>query len=190
MRTFELIAQDAPEDIKAVPAFLTALRDEIPPDHPLAPYVFLLMQAGSFGGKPIYDRGGRWVTYGFNNDHWMPPPREVFRRLDAIVRRALGVCGIRARVEDVQVSGCAYFDPPYIDTATYGQDISRQVPGLVPCFVSERVPLNEGARRLRDRRRSVLTPNAGDDRAAEYLSLFNADWPTPDYERAEQMALF
>lgn len=190
LRALEVVCGEAPVDMKDIPAFLTELRDEIGPKHPLAPYAFLLMQAASYGGKPIYDKEGRWATYGFNNDHWTPTPREMLRRVTNAVRRARGVTGIRGRVESmcVPANAVVYFDPPYAGTARYGSVSSGMLWGN-PCYVSERVPLNDSARRLVDRRRSALTP-VGDERAFEYLSLFNADWPTPDYERATQAELF
>lgn len=58
-------------------------------------------------------------------------------------------------------------------------------------YVSELRPLTDKHRVLRSR---VGTGVSGFATAAvdasEYLSLFNADWPTPDIQRVEQLSVF
>lgn len=196
----EHYAASVPDQTAETADALVTLRDSVAPDHPDAPYVFLLLQSGSFGGKAIGVRGPKWWGHSFRRDLCrpllLPSPHALVRRMRSICKRSAGVTGIRGCISRVDVphGAVSYLDPPYEGTAGYGHEtdaILWAAARYTPVYVSELRPLSLTYRQLRPRVTSNLSARSGakPDRA-EYLSLFNADWPTPDYERAEQITLF
>lgn len=200
LRTLEIICREVDVAPDKVPDALKEIALSILPTHFLAPYAFLLLQSGSFGGRSVVEKDGRWSLSYIRREAegdkspLNPHPRAMQARFRAILRRAEGVVGLRAGVADVSLPcACvAYCDPPYEGTARYGYDFSVKAwaeQAGRPIYVSELKPLTDNARKLRSRVSSGLNGGAVVD-TSEYLSLFNADWPTPDYARVEQFTLF
>jgi site-specific DNA-adenine methylase len=93
---------------------------------------FLILQAGSFGGKPVHDEGGKWR--GHPRDFWrsskdpkkwtgtmMPCADEVVRRMEALCELLLGIAAWRGDFLTIEnESGILYVDPPYEGTTGYG----------------------------------------------------------------------
>jgi hypothetical protein len=128
--TFDLAAfgkwcDAVPADRSAVKGFLEELSHQ-PADADPA-YVFLLLQAGSFGSKAIWIRENRWQNCTFRS-YWMPTPTSsrrspvnpmmpmpatLYSRMEALV---VGLKGVHGRCGDVMEarpsSGTVYVDPP------------------------------------------------------------------------------
>ena len=199
---FHAFLEDIPNDTSEVPDWMGDRARE--PCSPCdVPYLFPLLQSASFGGVPVgYDaassawvKKGTWAMEGSNVNYKTLLP-VVARRIERLAVHMRGVSVTCGAVEDVCVDAgaVAYFDPPYKGTAGYAHStdtfsiISRT---CAPVYVSERVPLNPGARKIVSRARSGLNSlNERDD--SEYLSLFNSGWTTPEpvADQVEQTSLF
>jgi len=156
---------------------------------------FLLLQAGSFGGKAVGMRGGRWVTHGFRS-YWvpgphhnrrtpvnpmMPMPGTLLARVREIAERCEGLTGMSADVRSFSPppAAVAYIDPPYGGTTDYSGgpplDVSRIAEGLgCPCYVSEARPLSDNAVLLSAGRRKGGISGRRAGANEEWLSAFNA----------------
>ena len=136
MASFKARIADVPTDPKQIQAHLVELAAEPVGADSVA--VHLLLQAGAFGGKPIWHEAGRWCTPGFRG-YWeptatssrrspvnpmMPMPTTLVERISRLQDSLYGVWGQEARVEDVISQPLSrsviYIDPPYPDTTGYG----------------------------------------------------------------------
>lgn len=126
-------------------------------------YVFLLLQAASFGGKAIWIKDGRWANTSFRS-YWlptatsnrrspvnpmMPMPRELLRRVRLIAERAKGVRGVHADAASLPLreGAVVYIDPPYKGTTAYGctLDAVKLANRLGGAWISEGVRLSDSA---------------------------------------------
>lgn len=127
------------------------------------PYVFLLLQAASFGGKAIWIKDNKWQNCSFRN-YWeptetsnrrspvnpmMPMPNTLYDRVGRICDRMKGVDAHQGNVEYLVPSESydyvVYIDPPYNETTSYGYnfDLYKWIKKCqVTCYVSEGRPLN------------------------------------------------
>ena len=183
-----------PED----PAGIKTALEELalgPADGDGSVYAFLLLQAGSFGGKAVGRRGGRWVTHGFRPlwtpkpgcsrkspvNPMMPMPGTLLARARELARRCAGLSGAEADAVGFRppLWAVAYIDPPYGGTTRYagaaGLDAVAVARGLgCPCYVSEARPFG-GCSLLLSRGRAKGGISGGRGRAnEEWLSAFNA----------------
>lgn len=136
-------------------------------------YVFLLLQAASFGGKQVWRRGPKWMHSSFRN-YWQPTgtsvrrspvnplqpqPPELLRRVRAIVDGCQGITCTNGDVSEISIppgqKAVVYLDPPYPGTTSYGYgfDVMRQVDrlldnGSTTIYVSLNEPLGPNAIRL------------------------------------------
>jgi site-specific DNA-adenine methylase len=152
-------------------------------------YVFLLLQAASFGSKALWTEDGQWQNCSFR-DYWkptptsrrrspvnpmMPMPATLYQRVAEaceIMRGCQGICGDVATHQPQE--GTVYIDPPYEGTTRYGAafdviDYSRQV---APCYVSEAKPLTDAAWQLSAGRGKGGISGARKRANEEWLSLF------------------
>jgi hypothetical protein len=138
----------------------------------LAVYAFLLLQAGSFGGKPVSIEGRKWRVHGFR-DYWlptatsnrrshvnpmMPMPETLLSRVEEIVVRMRGVRGFQKDVNNaiVRKGSLVYIDPVYAGlTSGYASDFgvvksARWRADMEDCvvLVSEAKPLGKEAVKL------------------------------------------
>src|SRR5579872_1189702 len=158
MEEFRRHIDAIPKDRTQIKAYLERLSQE--PVGADAAYVFLILQAGAFGGKAIcFDqRDGvrRWRNCTFR-DYWqptatssrrspvnpmMPMPHALFERVGEIVKGMVGVKGLHQFAEFVRppANALAYIDPPYEGTTGYGAalDVTEYVKSLrCRCYVSE-----------------------------------------------------
>jgi len=153
------------------------------------PAVFLVLQAGSWGGRPVGWDGERWRHRGFRGPcgascppvcakHPLlaPHPSAIFARISQLCEALVGARGLHADVLDARpAAGFAYLDPPYADTARYPAgtlNASAYAASLsVPCWVSERAPLTPNAIALLNRHPGGITGGHTAQRT-EWLSLF------------------
>ena len=184
-----------PSDPRAIRAYLKQLSRE--PINDDSVYVFLLLQAGSFGGKAIGQKGGRWTNTSFRafwepkpgcnrKSHvnpMMPMPGTLRERVAEIVSNCAGLRAFRADVRTFSIpdNAVVYIDPPYEGTAAYAQhtlDIRAFVQGLtVPCYVSEVVPLTEDALLISNGRSKGGISGKRRSAHQEWLSRFNVEGP-------------
>lgn len=130
----EQIAQ-IPTDPAQVEPYIHALSRQ-PVQAETAPYVFILLQAASFGSKAIWIADGRWQNCSFRR-YWlptatshrrspvnpmMPMPGTLYGRVAALAERMVGVRGVWDQIEaiDLPFETVSFVDPPYCHTTAYG----------------------------------------------------------------------
>jgi hypothetical protein len=172
MGVFDQILSELPSDKRDFKAHISALAALPVRDREVELYPVL--QACSFGGKQIWRKGERWVN-AFFRDYWeptatsvrrspanpmQPSPTELRRRISALVNGMRGVTCLNTDITTVlsdRISSDAvvYVDPPYQRTTGYafGFDVTSFISRFrelnqAPLFVSEGIPLNEGAMML------------------------------------------
>jgi site-specific DNA-adenine methylase len=127
-----------PKDPRDIHAALEAL-SKTDASRKLSIYMFPLLQAGSFGGKPVSIDGSKWVVHGFR-DYWvptetsnrrshvnpmMPMPETLLGRVVELASAMRGVRGFHKSMADVAAGGrpLSYIDPPYLGlTDGYAKD--------------------------------------------------------------------
>lgn len=127
-------------------------------------YIFLLLQAGSFGSKAIWINDGKWVVHGFRN-YWqptatsnrrshvnpmMPMPKTLFDRTVNVCENMFGVKAEHIGVKNyfIEPDSIVYIDPPYNNMTVYGETFDVVEFALASnrrCYVSEAYPLNDKA---------------------------------------------
>jgi len=196
------LCDQVPSDMRQVHDWLVALsKQPVDVGHPpfsygSAPYVYLLLQSGAWGGKQVGIRDGCWLTPGFG-DYWVPQaislahgisialhvsPDSLKQRMEHLVA---GWSGIRAWWGDaasfdyqVDTDTIIYIDPPYEGTTRYADSFDWRTLAGLPCdvFVSERKPLGLVASLLpRAGRSGVIAPKAGVPASStrqEWVTLF------------------
>lgn len=158
---FEQVCSDLPQDRSKIKQYIENLSKQ--PAHIDTPYVFLLLQAASFGSKAIWIENNRWMNCSFRS-YWlptetsnrrspvnpmMPMPDTLLERVKVISEKMKGVKGICGDIEEFAPGdGVIYIDPPYYDTTFYGHNFdvveyAKKFPGR--CFVSEGRKLTDAA---------------------------------------------
>lgn len=165
------VAAAVPERVEQQADFLRELRKQ--PVHVDTSAVFLILQAGSFGGMAVYFDGERWSSAGKRGDirtAWrskddptkhtatlMPCAAKVVRRMEVLCELLLGVGLDRGDFYELaDLDGVVYVDPPYAGTAGYG---GRATPAYdfaafaarnpkASTWVSEARPLQGDAKRM------------------------------------------
>lgn len=136
------------------------------PAHIDTPYVFLILQACSFGGKAIWIEDDRWRNTSFRSfwqpngiakrksvvNPMMPMPETLHQRMTLICQRMHGVKACHCDVRDYGPQlGTIYIDPPYAGTTGYGSSFDVVAyASQRACWVSEARPLTSEAVRLAD----------------------------------------
>ena len=197
---------ELPSDDVQIPDFMYELRDATSPGQEGASYVFLLLQAASFGGLAVGVReDGTWNARslarrkeGDGRYAFYPRPNVLLRRMEMICKHAKGVRGFRMNALTVvpEQGSVVYIDPPYSESVNeYRQHMdahsfASKFPQH-PVFVSEMRPLNASAREVCSRKKGAFTGREKADKR-EYLSLFNSGWTNPETvaDRVEQTNLF
>ncbi len=160
------------------------------------PYVFLLLQASSFGSKAIWigpdpEKGFRWMNCSFRR-YWtptatsrrrshvnpmMPMGETLYGRMEAICDRMRGVTGHYMDIRDFTPGeGVVYVDPPYKDTTHYGNhfDLHKYVVSLKQkCYVSEGQPLSDKSHLISKGRKKGGISGERKTMNQEWLSEFN-----------------
>lgn len=170
--TFKEMLNKIPEDKREVKQHVSHLAEK--PIGEDECYVFLLLQACSFGGKQIWNDGKKWHN-AFFRDYWepkegsvrkspanpmQPSPKTLLDRLNLLVEKARGVSCVHEDIswilsQDVLPNSVVYMDPPYRKTTGYafGFDVDDFITKFkarssVPFFVSEGMPLSDDAVQL------------------------------------------
>lgn len=161
--------------------------------------VFLLLQAASFGSKPIWIENNRWKNCSFRYlwkptptsnrrstvNPMMPMPQTLLSRVELLLSKMAGVNGRYDNANNIAIAGgsIVYIDSPYEDSTRYGHDID--IKALVsrlncPLFISETKPLSDNAillssssSRTKGGINGKKTKKAND----EWLSCFNVSEP-------------
>ena len=157
---FESYIQQIPNDKSEIQAYIKQLANK----NEKNVYVYLLLQAASFGGKQVWWDKGKWRNASFRS-YWkptetssrrypvnpiMPMPDELFSRVKTVAEKCVGVNGINGNIFSVlntnipERNAVFYIDPPYKNTTKYGFsfDVSEFVGNLLektmsPIFLSE-----------------------------------------------------
>lgn len=160
------------------------------------PYVFLLLQASSFGGKAIWKDGDRWINCSFRN-YWeptrtssrrypvnpmMPMPATLFKRMDVICQKMLGIHGLHEQVENIKpTNAVVYIDPPYANTTEYGHVINNVTEYAIELsyrnnevFVSEGKPLCPDAVRISSPRSKGGISGERKSKNEEWVTYFSS----------------
>lgn len=172
MARFAELIDSVPSDKRLVKSFLTDLA-KMPVGEDEA-MVYPLLQAGSFGGKQIWNANGRWQN-AFFRDYWEPTPNSIrrspanplqpsaknlYRRVERIVEDCAGLECLRTDVSSVSElvlsrDSVVYIDPPYRNSTGYGFGFDLdtfigafRVSHDAPLFVSEGRPLTTDSTRL------------------------------------------
>lgn len=135
-------------------------------------YVFLLLQAASFGSKPIWIKDNKWQNCSFRN-YWeptstsnrrysvnpmMPMPKTLKERIKIISEKMMGVDGKCADILSFapKPNTTIYVDPPYQDRTAYGFDFDLEKLKSTlkqKIFLSEGVALNADAIKISEGRK-------------------------------------
>lgn len=167
--TFSDYVAEMPSDPRCIKGFLEELSRQ--PASIDTAEVFVLLQAGSFGGKAIWIADDRWRNTTFRS-YWeptatssrrspvnpmMPMPATLLSRLERTAEVMQGVVGLCADVLDIEAQiepgSLVYIDPPYDGTTAYGHaldvvPVARRLASGSAVFVSEGRPLSRHALRL------------------------------------------
>lgn len=168
--TFDLplmraLVEKLPKDLSDIKSYMVALSRRLASTE--TTQTFLLLQASSFGSKPIWIEGDSWKNCSFRS-YWMPTatsnrrspvnpmmplPASLLSRVEKLCvegKGITGICGDVSLVDPVDDS-VVYIDPPYQGTTPYGHtlDVVTLAKSIQqPCYVSEGKPLSEKAVRL------------------------------------------
>ena len=195
MPRFLSLLRALPSDPVAIHDAVQALARSSPaPEDQLG--VFLLMQAASFGGKPVPSDPARWPSHTFRR-YWlptetssrrspvnpmMPMPATLEARVLKLVAEVVGVVGIRGDVRGLCIppGSVVYVDPPYEGLTGYGASFdvvtfARQVAasGSV-VLVSEAKALGEEAILMSEGRAKGGVSGVRRSPNPEWLTIFRA----------------
>ena len=161
-----------PKDVGKIQSYLKELSNQDPEID--EEYVYILLQAGSFGGKHIWKDNGKWNNTSFRN-YWhptatskrrshvnpmMPMPETIKERMNAIVEKCKGLTCLQIDIYEFleyirfrNTENCIfYIDPPYKNTTNYGftfdwEDFISLLfdETLAPIYVSEYEKFSEDA---------------------------------------------
>lgn len=157
--TFDLSAfrrqiDEIPQDVIKIQGYVKELSKQSADIN--TPYVYLILQASSFGGKAIWIENNKWKNCSFRN-YWlptatsnrrspvnpmMPMPETLFKRTQEVCVGMRGVHGYYADISTIVPDGVVYIDPPYSKTTAYGSDFNVLECIKTKCYVSEGRPLS------------------------------------------------
>ena len=160
----------------------------------LTPYVYLVLQSGSFGGKAIWRSGSLWKNTSFRN-YWeptetsnrkspvnpmMPMPRELYRRVEAIVNsdlfgRVKGLQFLLPNCIPGMGPGVFYMDPPYKGATGYGDSFDVVATASMcngVCYVTEGYPLTKESHQLSEHRIKGGVSGNRERKQEEWISIF------------------
>lgn len=157
--------------------------------------IFLLLQASSFGSKPIWIENKSWKNCSFRS-YWkptatsnrkspvnpmMPMPETILERATAISKVCGGLNVIYGNIEEVkpEENATVYIDPPYRKTTPYGWDfdVVKYALSVNQCFVSEGYAIPEAQESLKlidanTRKKGGINGKRQINPNEEYLNIF------------------
>ncbi len=161
---FNKYIDNIPEDRSAIQEYLLKLSRSSPYEDEA--YKYILLQAGSFGGKQIWKEDGKWRNTSFRS-YWQPTktskrrspvnpmqpmPDTIKKRMEIIVEKCKGLTCWHIDVWSILPfidyhstnNSIFYLDPPYKETTQYGFSFDwEEFLGVLflqtsaPIFVSE-----------------------------------------------------
>jgi site-specific DNA-adenine methylase len=162
-------------------------------------YEYLILQAGSFGGKQIWDENGIFRNTSFR-DYWMPTktsnrkspvnpmmpmPETLLTSIKNIVENMSCIRATHTLVENINFefiakqhqNVCIYIDPPYAGTARYGLSLDidftiKRARKYGDVYVSEYKPYSDEYLILNKTNKGGITGNSKKI-MTEYLSKIN-----------------
>lgn len=132
---FKEVVDNVPKDVSQIQSYIKELSKQ--PSHIDTEYIFLLLQASSFGSKSIWITENTWQNTSFRS-YWlptetssrrspvnpmMPMPNTLFSRVEKLVKSMKGVSGYNLDIESLITfddNSIVYIDPPYKNTTGYG----------------------------------------------------------------------
>lgn len=161
------LCASVPKDKSLIKTWMEQLSKQ--PANIYTPYVFLLLQASSFGGKAIWVDNNKWQNCSFRS-YWMPTATSnrrspvnpmmpmtdtLIKRVEEICQKMLGVHAYHCDIKEISPEGTIYVDPPYLNTTHYKDefdvvDWACKLNKLV--YISEYKPLSKRAWQLTEKR--------------------------------------
>lgn len=194
LNRFSKICDDIPKDRREIKSYLEDLSKQ--PAEIDTPYIYLLLQAGSFGSKAIWiskqGNSFRWMNCSFRS-YWeptansnrrspvnpmMPMPSTLFDRMTFICQKLKGITGYCCEIDKyLPEEGIAYIDPPYQGTTFYGYDFDVVLYAKslsIPVYVSEGRPLSPVSHMISSgRNKGGISGERKKAANQEWLSVFN-----------------
>lgn len=189
MNRFRQLIDAIPKDISKIQEHIKNLSKQ--PASQDTIYVYLILQAASFGGKSIWIKDNKWQNCSFRNlwtptktsnrrsnvNPMMPMPETLYQRMQVICDTMVGVNGYCVDINNIKPrSGTVYIDPPYQGTTLYGHtfDVEKYVKSLpVKCYVSEGKPLSGKSSLISSGRKKGGISGGRKVANEEWLSRFN-----------------
>jgi len=137
MYIFKYWIDSVPKDISKIQEYIKELSKNLIHKTQLdISYIFLLLQASSFGSKSIWIKNNKWRNTSFRN-YWlptetssrrspvnpmMPMPNTLYQRVQELSFGMEGVKGYYGDCNDMHIenNSIIYIDPPYDKTTKYG----------------------------------------------------------------------
>ena len=189
LKEFKRHVDNVPKKIELIQPYIKELSKQ-PADQDTI-YVYLLLQASSFGGKALWIKDNRWQNSSFRN-YWlptatsnrkspvnpmMPMPGSLYKRISEIAEKMVGLEGQCRDLTDVNdFSGTIYIDPPYMNTTFYGHklnvvEFAKTIKSK--CYVSEGVSLSDQSWQITSTRLKGGISGLRKSLNEEWLSLLN-----------------
>lgn len=129
------IIGEMPTDVSKIQEYIKYLSKR--PSSIDTEYIFLLLQAASFGSKSIWVEDDKWKNTSFRS-YWlptetssrrspvnpmMPMPQTLLKRVRNLSFNMAGINGVYGSITDFnnfEDNSIIYIDPPYINTTGYG----------------------------------------------------------------------
>ena len=197
LQHFQDYIKSIPKEKENIQKFLEDLSRKNPfNETPLSHvYCYLVLQAGSFGGKQIWLKEQTWKNNSFRS-YWMPTetssrrspvnpmmpmPETLFDRIKLVQDKMNGkVHGKNENIENLEINlenAIIYIDPPYAKTTKYKNefDILKLVKRIKTndnkIYVSEQMPLSHNSFLISDNR-AKGSISGGSKGVQEWLSEF------------------
>ena len=196
---FNWYCRQVPKDKSLIQGFLQELSKTSANEE--EEYKYILLQAGSFGGKQIWKDGDKWLNTSFRS-YWQPtetskrrspvnpmqPTLETLqKRVELIAKHCVGIQVVHDDVfttldiikNDNAIHRVVYIDPPYSNTTGYAFqfDLNQFLSDLFdstlsPIYVSESKPLSDECQRLRFNGAKGGISGLKQHKNEEWLSVF------------------
>lgn len=189
LNKFQSYCQSVPLDRSKIKDYMHELFSS-PVDED-AMYIFLLLQASTFGGAAVWIEGDKWKKSGGFRNYWMPTatsnrrspvnpmmplPETLFQRIALVCEKMKGIVGICGDIQEIDPVGMVYIDPPYQGTAVYGFDFDVVKYALslkCKCYISEGKALSDQAYLITKGSKKGGMSGDRDKPHEEWLSEFN-----------------
>lgn len=171
LNRFKIICDNIPTDKNKIKSHVEELGRQTVNDDVV--YIYLILQAASFGSKAIWIEGNKWQNCSFR-DYWQPtdysirrspvnpmmPMKEtLYKRIAAIIEHIKGIEAVCDNAMNIIIkdNSIVYCDPPYRNTTLYGhtlniQDFITKLPTNSKCYVSEGLSLSDNSMQISGKR--------------------------------------